>query len=109
MKLPSLQPLRIPAGWIVEYNDFREVDPSGGSAGSDWLREDLLQLKYPAAGILIDVGWYEEGDSGEFAVYVKEDDFDGKCLGEFRSRDRQHVVAEVERLLLEYSGDRLSG
>jgi hypothetical protein len=109
MELPPLQPLRLPAGWIVEYNDFREVDPPGGSVGSDWLREDLLQLKHAATGILIDVGWYGEGDSGEFAVYIKEGDFHGKCLGELRSRDRQHVVAEVERLLLAHSGDRPSG
>ena len=45
MELPALQPLRIPAGWVVQYNDFREADPSPQSIDADLLREDLLQLK----------------------------------------------------------------
>lgn len=96
---PPLQPIRIPAGWLVGHNDFREADPPPSPADADWLREDLLQLKHPKAGILVDVGWYGDVESGEFAILVHEGDFSGARLHEFRSRDRLEVVAELERLL----------
>jgi hypothetical protein len=99
MEVPPLQPLRIPAGWVVQYNDLREADPSPQSIEALLLREDLLQLRHPKAGVLVDVGWYGDAESGEFAVYVQAGDFRGDCLHEFRSRERLVVVAEVERLL----------
>src|SRR4051812_626805 len=100
MGLPPLQPLRIPAGWVVEYNDLREADPSPQSIDASLLREDLLQLKHPGTGVLVDVGWYGDAESGEFAIFVQAGDFRGERLHESRSRDRLVVVAEVERLLL---------
>jgi hypothetical protein len=100
MQLPPLQPLRIPAGWVVEYNDLREADASPLSIDAACLREDLLQLKHPRTGILVDIGWYGDAESGEFVVYVQDGDFRGRRLHEFRSRDRLSVVAEVERLLV---------
>ncbi len=99
MEVPPLQPLRIPAGWVVDYNDLREADPSPQSVAALLLREDLLQLRHPKAGVLVDVGWYGDADSGEFAVYVQAGNFRGERLHEFRSRDRLVIVAEVERLL----------
>ena len=96
---PPLQPLRIPAGWVVELNDLREADASDQSVAAGWLREDLLQLKHAGAGILIDVGWYGDFGSGQFAIYVMEGDFDGRRVHEFRSREQRAVVAELERLL----------
>jgi hypothetical protein len=96
---PALQPLRIPGGWVVELNDFREADASAQSVAAGWLREDLLQLKHARAEILIDVGWYGDFGSGQFAIYVMEGDFDGTRVHEFRSRERRAVVAELERLL----------
>src|SRR5947209_4319067 len=97
--MPPLQPLRIPAGWVVEYNDFREADPSAHSIETFLLCEDLLQLRHPKAGLLVDVGWYGNAESGEFAVFVQAGDFQGDRLHEFRSRDRLVIVVEVERLL----------
>ena len=102
MELPPLQPLRIPAGWMMLYNDFREADPSPQSIAGQVLRDDLLQIKHPRSDILIDVGWYGDADSGRFSISVQEGDFRGRCLHEFHSRDRPRVVAEVERLLLAY-------
>jgi hypothetical protein len=99
MEMPPLQAIRVPAGWMVEYNDLREVDPSPQSIDSLLLREDLLQLRHPWADVLIDVGWYGDAESGEFAVYVQAGDFRGERLHEFHSRDRLAVVTEVERLL----------
>ncbi len=73
--------------------------PSPQSVAALLLREDLLQLRHPKAGVLVDVGWYGDADSGEFAVYVQAGNFRGERLHEFRSRDRLVIVAEVERLL----------
>lgn len=99
MDLPPLQPLRIPSGWVVQSNDFREADPSPQSIDALLLREDLLQLKHRKTGVLLDVGWYGDAESGEFAIYVHQGDFLGESLHEFRSRDRLAVVAEIERSL----------
>ena len=99
MDPPPLQPLRIPAGWVVQYNDLRKADVSLHAINADWLREDLLQIKHPASNVLVDVGWYGDAESGEFVIYVQDGDFQGRSLHEFRSRDRLSIVAEVERLL----------
>lgn len=34
---PPLQPLRIPQGWRISYNDFRELDPSEEAARAQYL------------------------------------------------------------------------
>lgn len=99
MQIPPLQPLRIPDGWVVAYNDFREADPSAESFEEFLLREDLLQLKHRTTDVLVDVGWYGDLTSGEFAIYVQAGDFLGDQLHEFRSRDRLAIVSEIERLL----------
>lgn len=97
-----LQPLSIPVGWFIEHHDFRELDPAPGRGIH--FREDLLQLVHQPSGYVVDLGWYPSGDmeGGQFTVSVVRGDWDAP-LHEFRSRDRARVVAEIERLLLEYS------
>jgi hypothetical protein len=96
-----LQPLKVPAGWSIEYHDLRELDPATGRELN--FRDDLLQLVHQLSGCVVDVGWYPSGDMerGQFAVYVVRGDW-ATPLHEFRSRDRVRVVAEIERLLVEY-------
>lgn len=91
----TLQPLRIPAGWTVEYNDFTSSDESND------LKEDLLQLYHARENRLIDLGWYrgDGEEKGAYLILVFEGDFEGKCLAEFKSEDRDEIVAELERLL----------
>lgn len=100
---PNLQPLRIPGGWLVSYNDgLYEVDPIEAEGAERWMfKEDLLQLKRPTSGHLIDVGWFPDGNlkDGEYAVVVCfEDDYE-QFIHEFRTRDRHVLVAEIERLM----------
>ena len=99
-----LQRLKVPAGWSIEYHDFRELDPASGRELH--FRQDLLQLVHQPSGYVVDLGWYPSGDMdrGRFAVYVVRGDCDTP-LHEFRSRDRVRVVAEIERLLVEYGGE----
>ena len=45
---PQLLPLRIPAGWLVRYNELRQVDPEQiGPADPMWIymNQDLMQVE----------------------------------------------------------------
>lgn len=113
-----LQPLRIPAGWQVTFNDFFELDPAQYT-GSDihfWENfvEDMLYIVYEwsfkkdkiiyTKKIAIDLGWYPEMDvNREFVLYViKDDDWD--CpLAEFRSRSQREIADTIEVFLKKYS------
>ena len=106
MNIP-LQPLRIPTGWTVGYNDgLYEIDPSAETIrtekGLQFFKEDMLQLKHAHFNRLLDVGWFPEGDlqHGEYGLVLHEGDCTGRKVHEFRTRDRQALVAEVERLLM---------
>lgn len=59
----ELQTLRIQAGWRIEYNNFTEYDMEiHGEADSHELCEDLLRLSYENEKLIIDLGWYPNGD-----------------------------------------------
>lgn len=109
-----LQPLRIPTGWQVDYNDgLWEIDPSDATISEDerwWLfKEDMLQLTHPRFNRLLDVGWYPGGDlaQGQYGLVLYEGDFGGRLLFQLRTRDRLDLVAEIERLLQSVSAGNL--
>jgi hypothetical protein len=109
-----LQPLRIPTGWTVAYNNgLYEVDPPGDEVPEKarWIvfKEDMLQMRNEHRNRLLDLGWYPEGDmeTGEYGLVVYEGDFHGRLLHEFRGRDRVALVAEIERLLVAISEGEL--
>jgi hypothetical protein len=102
-----LQPLRIPAGWLVSYNNgLYEIDPDPVLVPESdrwWVfKEDMLQMRHEATNRLLDLGWYPEGDlsGGAYGLVVHEGDFRGPELHRFSTRDRSALVAEVERLLV---------
>lgn len=104
---PRLQPLRIPAGWFVSYNNgLYEIDPDQAEVPEleRWwvFKQDMLQMRHEATNRLLDVGWYPEGDlvNGGYGLVVHEGDFHGPELHRFKTRDRLALVAEVERLLV---------
>lgn len=101
-----LQPLRVPAGWAVVYNNgLYELDPSPKVVPEPdrwWLfKEDMLQMRHERRDRLLDLGWYPEGDlvQGHYGLVVYEGDFRGRLLFAFSTRDRLTLVAEIERLL----------
>ena len=103
-----LQPLRIPAGWAVAYNDgLYEIDPDAKLIPRDkhlwFFKEDMLQLKHSQSDRRIDVGWFPSGDldKGEYALHVHKRDWRGPLLHEFRTRNRRSLVAEIERIMFE--------
>jgi hypothetical protein len=102
-----LQPLRIPSGWLVAYNDgLYDIDPRADISSEDertWLfKEDMLQLTHAQCNRLLDLGWLPSFDlaTGAYILVVYEGDFSGTLLHEFRTTDRQAIVAEIERLLV---------
>lgn len=101
-----LQPLRIPTGWHVVYNDgLWEIDPDAELIPADersWIfKEDMLQMIQAHFNRLLDVGWYSEGDvaGGHYELAIYEGDFKGRLLNKFKTRDRLTLVREIERLL----------
>lgn len=107
------QPLRIPAGWVVEYNQLFELDPSSeldSDRASAFFKQDLLQLTNPRLDWLVDVGWYPDGDmtEGAFRLVVQQGDFRGERLHEFHTSSRRELVLEMERVLHAYTVTALS-
>ncbi len=98
-----LQPLRVPGGWHVMHNTFREPNPDQMLKSVDrWdFTEDLFQAVHSRFNRLIDLGWYPSGDlaNGSFLIVLYAGDFHGELLHQFRSRDHSEVTAEIERLL----------
>ena len=111
----GLQPLRVPAGWTVEYNSaFYEVDPIAELVPEEdrwWVfKEDMLQMKHVRQNRLLDLGWGPEGDleRGHYKLVLYEGDFHGRLIHSFtESRDRLATVTEIERILDEVSRRQL--
>src|SRR5262245_4816669 len=106
-----LQPLRIPTGWMVAYNDLHEIDPADVTEDDRYtlLKEDLLQMRQAHFNRVLDVGWYPSGNlsEGAYGLVVYEGDFHGRLLFELHTSDRAQLVAEIERLLQEVCDRRL--
>jgi hypothetical protein len=78
-----LQPLRVPAGWKVTYNQFYRIDPKELLTLEDsehkknlvsYLEEDMFQAVHEKTKISLDLGWGPAGDlyNGRFrATLVK--------------------------------------
>jgi hypothetical protein len=97
-----LQPLRIPSNWQVTYNEFREIDPADAKAAA-YLREDLFQAFNRLTKILIDVGWYPDGDpEGGYVLSAHRDDFHGEELLRREARTRGAIVEAIEDALLQF-------
>ncbi len=101
-----LQPLRVPTGWVVVYNNgLYEIDPSRDQIPPQerWLlfKEDMLLMAHERRNRVLDLGWHPEGDidAGQYHLQVYEGDCRGKLLHEFTTKNRSALVAEIERLL----------
>lgn len=99
MEYFELQPLRIPFGWTVQYNNFSEYDlEKDGEKYRFELVEDLLQLKNH--NLLIDLGWYPSMDvTGEYVLYLVDTKKDRpfECPIEvFHTRVKAEIIAKLE-------------
>lgn len=107
----ELQKLKIPEGWLIEYNQFYDVFPSEETVNSvdTVFNEDILQFTHKSRNRLIDLGWYPEGDfsRGAFGLVVYEGDFNGTLLYNLRTRSKEEVVSVINRLLGEITEGHL--
>ncbi|AOW21096.1 hypothetical protein [Urechidicola croceus] len=111
----ELQPLRIIAGWKVDWNTFYEVDPTSETMHY-FEGSSLLQLSNYNLYRSIDLEWRPEKDvNGEFILRVinistsinpktKKEvyDFDWEDLYlEFSSKSRKEIIEKIELLMLQ--------
>ncbi len=95
-----LRPLRITEGWRLGYNDFCDVPFDHPEAWRYAFKDSLLMLAHERRGMLVDLGWYPDGDaSGGYLLRVFEGDHTGVERHVFETRDPSVVIAELERLL----------
>lgn len=109
-----LQPLRIPTGWLVHFNNgLWEIDPVIELIPEEdrwWIfKQDMLQMNHSRFNRVLDLGWYPEGDLvvGHYRLVVYEGDFRGRLVHQFDTRDRLELVREIERLLAEVCSGKL--
>lgn len=109
---PPLQPLRIPSGWQIAYNQFFDVEPDSATeaCSESWwhFNEDMLQLTNVQRGLLLDLGWYPEHQPDECFRLVliqftsNEDDMIAAWnhpFAAYESSSRHDVVMTIEAWL----------
>jgi hypothetical protein len=95
----ALVPLRVPAGWLVEYNTFVESGPHHS--------QDLLQMRscrvvdgawqVDPDGYLVDLGWYPDADpTGAYRLVVVRPDFRGDTVIEVSHREQSVIRQAIE-------------
>lgn len=95
----ELQPLRIQAGWKIEYNNFTEYDMDiHGSKDLFELNEDLLRLCNEKANLIIDLGWYPSHDiNGKYLLLLVKD-YKWDCpLEQIASNSKKEIIAYIEK------------
>jgi hypothetical protein len=110
-----LQPLRIPTGWIVEWNSFFDVEPrfTSWDRTSMHFNTDMLLLSNEHRGVYISLDWFlPHRSSGAFylrAVRQIQHPEYGRCgdwsrpLRRAKTRSKRKAVETIEAWLDWYS------
>ncbi|MDE6567013.1 MAG: hypothetical protein K2K70_04665 [Lachnospiraceae bacterium] len=95
----ELQPLRIQAGWRMEYNNFTEYDMDvHGEKYCFELNEDLIMLTNDIANLTINLGWYPSFDlNGSYILYLVRNKDWNKPLEKVVTRSKSEVIACIEK------------
>lgn len=68
---PSLQPLRVPAGWLINWNTLEQVDPEDAEGGA-FGGSSLFMATQEVRRFRIDVEWRPEFDpEGSYCLRVE--------------------------------------
>lgn len=98
-----VQPLRIPSGWkVVMRNHLFEIDPTPDLVEKTMLfNQTMLVMKHEERSYLLDVGWSNEGnfEEGAYSLTLYEDDYSGKVVRSFTTKNRIELVEYIETLL----------
>jgi hypothetical protein len=93
----EIQPLRLLGGWTVEFNNFYKCEPDSCSNFAEYFVEDLLRLTNSKYNIILDLGWYPNGDrKGKYELCLVKDYKWEDPLEVFETRDIKAVVDKIE-------------
>lgn len=95
----ELQPLRLQAGWKIEYNNFTEYDRDiHGESDISELNEDLLRLCNEKHNLIIDLGWYPNCDENGNYILMLVKDYKWDCPLEYVSvKSKKEIVSYIEK------------
>ena len=90
------QPLRIAAGWRVEYNQLYDTEPTRENVENIYgnFQDSLLSVYHEREDILVYVGWEPEFDydEGGYQLYIMEKDFCGTELFKKKYKAKGELV-----------------
>ena len=103
---PDLVPLKIPTAWIVQLNDFRDVDPiieNGVFKNPEYFHEDLLwiqrfseQKNFIQYNIYL--GWFpDESADGQYQLELEDENH--KELHFYRSKSKSEIMEKINHWL----------
>lgn len=93
----ELQPLRLYAGWKVEFNNFCECEPDSCENFGEHFVEDLLRLTNSKFNLILDLGWYPSSDeNGAYKLFFVKDYIWDQPLEYFESRDKKAIIDKIE-------------
>ncbi|MCY8471988.1 MULTISPECIES: hypothetical protein [Bacillus] len=104
-QVPDFLRLKIPAGWTVDYITLKDTDPKTLEASDDaWLfdfNQDLLQISHKTKNLLLDVGWYPEGDpTGNYGIeLIKNEDWENP-LEDIMCTELKELIAQLDHIFM---------
>ncbi|KXZ17122.1 hypothetical protein AXI59_14295 [Bacillus nakamurai] len=102
---PNLLRLKIPEGWTIDYNTLKDTNPKTlGAEDEAWLfdfNQDLLQISHKTKNLLLDVGWYPEGDpTGSYGIeLIKNEDWEHP-LEDVMCEEPNELVKQLDRIFM---------
>ncbi len=95
----DLQPLRLPTGWEITFNNFTEYDINKHSEDDlSELNEDLLQLYNKNANLTVDLGWYPSHNKNGQYILLMIKNYDWDCpLEKVMSKSKDEIVNCIEK------------
>ncbi|APH66459.1 hypothetical protein BN2127_JRS7_00587 [Bacillus subtilis] len=104
-QIPNFLRLKIPAGWTVDYITLKDTDPKNLEANDDtWLfdfNQDLLQISHKTKNLLLDVGWYPEGDpAGSYGIeLIKNEDW-GNPVEDIVCIELKELIKQLDNIFM---------
>lgn len=94
--------VHLPIGWETIYDDLPDKEPDEKSVCVDFdFKEDLLTVRNETLGLILDVGWYPEGNYSEgcFKLVLLEGEFpENRLLWQFTSRSTKEIIRILEEV-----------
>lgn len=102
---PNLLRLKIPEGWTIDYNTLKDTNPiTLGAEDEAWLfdfNQDLLQISHKTKNLLLDVGWYPEGDpTGSYGIELIQNQDLEHPLEDVMCEDPNELVKQLDRIFM---------